>query len=203
MAGRDDSQRLEKEILERISKLAGLYGDAFRSAAGTGMFADGERERIASLVRSANPGPLADAAVKRVFLEILSGAHAAAASVTVAFLGPEGTQSHVAVKELFGESIVSLPQRTIQDVFREVEKEAALYGVVPIENSTEGSVTYTLDELIETNLVIQAEQYVRITYSLLSREKESRRGPQGVQPPAAPWASARDGSRPISRTRRR
>ena len=128
----------------------------------------------------------------------------AVAPVTVAFLGPEGTfTANVAVKELFGESIMPLPQRTIQDVFRQVEAGAARYGVVPIENSTEGSVTYTLDELMETSLIIMAEQYVRITYSLLSRERSMASIRKTLQPSPDRWASARDGSGPTCRTPRR
>jgi len=172
MASTGDIGRIEKEIVERISRLAELYAGEIRAGSGADVIASGEMARIEGLVRGNNPGPLTDVTVKRVFREIIAGAHAAAAPITVAFLGPEGTLSNVAVKELFGESIVSHPQRTIQDVFRQVEKGSARYGVVPVENSTEGSVTYTLDELMETSLGIMAEQYVRITYSLLSRERD-------------------------------
>jgi chorismate mutase/prephenate dehydratase len=96
----------------------------------------------------------------------------AVAPVTVAFLGPEGTFTAIAVRDLFGETITPLPQRTIQDVFQQVEADAARYGVVPIENSTEGSVTYTLDELVETSLVIISEKFVRVSYSLLSPDRD-------------------------------
>ena len=172
MAATGDIGRIEKEIIERVSRLAELYSAEIRAGNGADMFASGEHARLDDVVGRNNPGPLPDETVKRVLREIVAGAHATAAPITVAFLGPEGTLSNVAVKELFGESIVSLPQRTIQDVFRQVEKGTARYGVVPIENSTEGSVTYTLDELMETSLSIMAEQFVRITYCLLSRERE-------------------------------
>ncbi len=173
MGASGDIVRIEKEIIERISRLAGLYAADISAGSGADMFASGELARVEHRVGQNNPGPLTGGTLQRVFREIIAGAHAAVAPLTVAFLGPEGTFTNIAVKELFGESIVPLPQRTIQDVFRQVEAGAARYGVVPIENSTEGSVTYTLDELMETSLSIIAEKYVRITYSLLSRERDA------------------------------
>ncbi|HPG51194.1 MAG TPA: hypothetical protein PLL11_11540, partial [Spirochaetota bacterium] len=100
MASTGDIGRIEKEIVERISRLAELYAGEIRAGSGADVIASGEMARIEGLVRGNNPGPLTDVTVKRVFREIIAGAHAAAAPITVAFLGPEGTLSNVAVKEL-------------------------------------------------------------------------------------------------------
>ncbi len=169
MAERDDIGKMDREIISLISRRTELYLQHLRSRPEGDTFAAEERRRLFDLIASCNAGPLSTDTIRRIYTDILSASMAAVAPVHVAFLGPEGTFTAIAVRGLFGEAITPLPQRTIQDVFLQVEAGAAQYGVVPIENSTEGAVTYTLDELMETNLVIMAEEYVRITYSLLSR----------------------------------
>ena len=95
--------------------------------------------------------------------------------IKVAYLGPEGTFSYTALLEIFGNSAKPVPQNSIQSVFDEVEAGRAVFGVVPVENSTEGSVTYTLDELVETDLKIIAEHLLRIHNSLLSKASEIKK----------------------------
>jgi len=87
---------------------------------------------------------------------------------TVAFLGPPATFSHMACIQHFGNSVRMLPENTIQDVFEAVEKEKADYGVVPVENSTEGQVSLTLDSFIQSEVKICAEIMSRISHDLLS-----------------------------------
>ncbi len=173
MSKKEELEKLDREILRLISRRAGLYVEALRNLPPEEAFDAGHRGRTFALIDETDASPLTPEIMKRLYLEIFSGCLAAVSPVTVAFLGPEGTFTGIAVHEFLGESIVALPQRTIQDVFRQVESGAARFGVVPVENSTEGSVTYTLDELVETDLQILSERYVRITYSLLSREQES------------------------------
>jgi len=170
MAARDDIERMDREIIDLISRRSARYIEELKNRAGDPFGAD-ERAALFDMIARCNNGPLPFDVLRKVYVDILSGAMAAVAPVTVAFLGPEGTFTAIAVREMFGDSITPLPQRTIQDVFQQVEAGAARYGVVPVENSTEGSVTFTLDELVETALVIKAEQYVRVTYSLLSKDK--------------------------------
>ena len=88
--------------------------------------------------------------------------------LTVAFMGPPATFSHMASIQHFGSSIRMLPESTIQDVFEAVEKEKADYGVVPVENSTEGPVSLTLDQFIPSEVKICAEIMTRISHDLLS-----------------------------------
>jgi chorismate mutase / prephenate dehydratase len=89
----------------------------------------------------------------------------------VAFLGPDGTFSHMALTSYFGTGVTALHQSTIPEVFRAVERGEARYGIVPVENSTEGSVTYTMDELTETTLQITGESYEKVTIAIHSREE--------------------------------
>jgi chorismate mutase/prephenate dehydratase len=89
--------------------------------------------------------------------------------LTVAFLGPPATFSHMACIEHFGSSVRMLPENTIQDVFEAVEREKADYGVVPIENSTEGPVSLTSDMFIQSEAKICAEIMIRVSHDLLSR----------------------------------
>jgi chorismate mutase/prephenate dehydratase len=172
MAGRDDIERMDRELIDLISRRSEQYIRILKSRNDGNTYAAEDRSRLDALIEECNRGPLSHEIVKKIYVDILSGSMTAVAPVTVAFLGPEGTFTAIAVRDLFGETITPLPQRTIQDVFQQVEADAARYGVVPIENSTEGSVTYTLDELVETSLVIISEKFVRVSYSLLSPDRD-------------------------------
>ncbi len=116
-----------------------------------------------------NPGPLPNDTLRAIFREIFSGVYALDKPVTVGFLGPETTFTHQAAMTKFGHGALYLPQQTIGDVFDVVERGQALYGVVPVENSTEGSVTHTLDMFTDSTLKISAEINMPIHHNLLSR----------------------------------
>lgn len=127
-------------------------------------------EREAQVLRKAmerNKGPLDDEEMARLFREIMSACLALEQPVKVAFLGPEGTFTQQAALKHFGHSAVSLPMSAIDEVFREVEAGAVNYGVVPVENSTEGVVTHTLDNFMDSNLKICGEVELRIHQNLL------------------------------------
>ncbi len=171
MASREDIERIDREIMDLISRRSALYMEELRKRPAGDLFSAGDRGALFDMIEKFNNGPLSADIIKKIYVDMLSGAMASVAPATVAFLGPEGTFTAIAVRQLFGEAITPLPQRTIQDVFQQVEAGAARYGVVPVENSTEGPVTFTLDELVETSLVIKSEQFVRVTYSLLSRDR--------------------------------
>ena len=116
-----------------------------------------------------NSGPFPREAISPVFREIISACRSLEVQLTVAYLGPPATHTHLACLEHFGSCIQSLPQESIQDVFEAVEKAKASYGMVPIENSTEGVVNRTLDVLIESEVKICGEVLIRISHDLLSR----------------------------------
>jgi chorismate mutase/prephenate dehydratase len=117
----------------------------------------------------ANPGPLADETVARLFREIMSACLALERPLKVAYLGPEGTFTQAAAWKHFGHAMEALPVVSIPDIFREVEAGNCQYGVVPIENSTEGVVTHTLDTFVTSPLNICGEVMLRIHHNLLSQ----------------------------------
>jgi len=127
-----------------------------------------ERE-IYERLSSNNPGPFPNEAIRSVFREIISASLALEAPMRVAFLGPKATFSHLATMEQFGLSAELIPQKSIPAVFEEVEKDRALYGVVPVENSTEGVISHTLDMFMESELKIQSEILLEVSHYLLSK----------------------------------
>ena len=116
-----------------------------------------------------NKGPLSKSALHHVFAEIIAASREIQKHHSVAYLGPEATFTHIAAINYFGQSVNYVPQITIRDIFCEVEKGACHYGVVPVENSIEGSVNYTLDLFFESDLKICAELYHPISHDLLSK----------------------------------
>lgn len=112
-------------------------------------------------------GPLNNEEMARLFREIMSACLALEQPIKVAFLGPEGTFTQQAVNKHFGHSAIPMPMGAIDEVFREVEAGAVNYGVVPVENSTEGVVTHTLDSFIDSNIHICGEVVLRIHQNLM------------------------------------
>src|SRR5262249_58471471 len=129
-----------------------------------------EREsQILQRLVAKNPGPPPADGVRAIWREILSASLALEPPLPVAYLGPAATFTHQAAVRRFGSSAEFRPVRTIADIFDEVERGRAEYGVVPIENSTEGAVNVTLDRLIDTDVSIIGEVTLDITQNLLSR----------------------------------
>lgn len=127
------------------------------------------RERaVLERVLRLNEGPLEEQSVLAIYREIMSAALALEHDVRIAYLGPQATFTHQAARSRFGASVTYEACQTIADVFAAVQKRAAGYGVVPIENSTEGAVTHTLDEFLNTPLKICAEIYLPISHNLMA-----------------------------------
>ncbi len=134
-----------------------------------------EREaQVLRRIMALNDGPLDDEEMARLFREIMSACLALEQPIKVAYLGPEGTFTQQAALKHFGESAVSLPMAAIDEVFREVEAGAVNYGVVPVENSTEGVVNHTLDTFMESSINICGEVVLRIHHHLLVSENTRR-----------------------------
>lgn len=130
-------------------------------------------EREAQVLRKAmerNQGPLSNEEMARLFREIMSACLALENPIKVAYLGPEGTFTQQAALKHFGHSAVVMPFSAIDEVFREVEAGAVNYGVVPVENSTEGVVNHTLDNFMGSNLKICGEVELRIHHNLMVSE---------------------------------
>ncbi|MDQ9171914.1 prephenate dehydratase [Oxalobacteraceae bacterium R-40] len=129
-------------------------------------------EREAQVLRSVaerNPGPLHANDVQTIFREIMSACRALEKRVTVAYLGPVGTFSEQAVYQQFGRAIEGMPCTSIDDVFRAAEAGTADFGVVPIENSSEGVINRTLDLLLQTTLIISGEIGLPVHHSLMTK----------------------------------
>jgi len=165
---RNNIDRIDEEILASLAQRA-------RWAQRIGEIKQGNLyrpEREAQVLRrlaEANPGPLPDQAVQRIFREIMSACLALEQPLKVAYLGPAGTFSESASRKHFGSAPNFLPLATIDDVFRAVEAGNVDYGVVPVENSTEGAVGGTLDLLLANPLRICGEVMLRVHQHLLSR----------------------------------
>jgi chorismate mutase/prephenate dehydratase len=130
-----------------------------------------EREaEVLRAIRARNEGPIRDEEMLRLFREIMSACLAQQEPLKVGFLGPEGTFTQTAVYKHFGHSVRALPFHTIDEIFHEVESGVADFGVVPIENSTEGSVNNTLDMFLTSPLKIAGEIELKIEQHLLGSE---------------------------------
>ncbi|GAB4465946.1 MAG: prephenate dehydratase [Armatimonadaceae bacterium] len=162
---------IDSRLLELLSERAQVVQEVGHSKSQTSsQYFNPERERqIYERLFKNNPGPYSNDAIRAIFREIISASLAMEAPLTVAFLGPAGTFSHRAALNRFGTSSELKPVDTIPDVFSEVERGAVQYGVVPVENSTEGVVAYTLDMFSKTSLKICAEIYVPVTHNLATR----------------------------------
>jgi len=119
-----------------------------------------------------NSGPLDPKKMQILFRNIFSISQEVVKPRRISYLGPEATFTHIAAMNHFGDSSSFFPQPDIRDVFHEVEKERCDFGVVPVENSIEGSVNYTLDLFFESNLKICAEKYLTVSHDLLSKSKK-------------------------------
>ena len=175
---REQIDRLDAQIMDLISARAQCAQEVahVKMDANPGqdvVFYRPEREaQVLRRIKEANPGPLPDEEMARLFREIMSACLALEQPMRVAFLGPAGTFTQAAALKHFGHSVLSVPMPAIDAVFREVESGAARYGVVPVENSTEGMVNHTLDMFISSPLRICGEVQIRIHHHLMRRAGE-------------------------------
>lgn len=167
---------VDERIQELLNERAGLAKKVGLSKNAEGKTVDFYRpEREAQVLRAAlerNKGPLSNEEVVRLFREIMSACLAQQEPLKIAFLGPEGTFSQQAVFKHFGHSVRALPLGTINEVFHEVQAGSADFGVVPIENSTEGMVNNTLDMFISSPLKICGEIELRIQQHLMGKVQD-------------------------------
>jgi len=177
---------LRARIDELDARIVALLNERARAALeigrlkrrdGAAVFAPEREADILKRLKRLNDGPLPDACFQAVYREIVSGCRSLERSLRVCYLGPPGTFSHLAVRERFGASAESVPVRDIASVFEEVARGHTDYGVVPVENSTIGSVTDTLDMFVRYDLKVVAEVVLPIHHNLLAacRRGEVRR----------------------------
>lgn len=160
---------LDEQILKLLNERARLAQAVGHVKGGSLIYRPEREAQVLRRLTEANAGPLSDEAVRLLFQEVMSACRALESSLAIAFLGPEGTFSEAAAIKQFGHAVVRLPAESIDEVFRQVERGEAGYGVVPVENSTEGAVSRTLDLLMQTPLKVCGEVMLRVRQQLLRK----------------------------------
>jgi chorismate mutase / prephenate dehydratase len=165
--------RLDNQIVELLNERTKhvLEIGALKIKAGEEIYAPHRELAVLERVCKLNEGPITNESLRAVYREIMSSALSLEKTMTIAYFGPEATFTHQAAVRKFGSSLNYSPHKTIADVFTEVSKGRADYGVVPVENSTEGSVTHTLDMFVDSELKIVAQIILPIQQCLISKVK--------------------------------
>lgn len=177
---------LRKKIDELDRKIIQLLNDRtqlvleigkLKSEGGQATYAPERETQIYQRIEEMAKGPLPKDALKSIYREVMSAALALERPLTIAYLGPEATFTHLASISKFGSSVKYVPAATISEVFQEVDQKRADYGVIPVENSIEGAVTHSLDRFIDADLKICSEILFEISHHLMSNSplKEIRR----------------------------
>jgi len=156
------------ELLNRRTELAVEIGHLKAKGKGQTYVPDREKQIYDRLLAN-NKGLLSNESIKAIYREIMSGALSIEKPLKIAYLGPPATFTHIAALKKFGSSVTYVDCGNIKDVFAEVEKGRSDYGVVPIENSTEGAVDHTLDMFVESDLKICSEVLLDISHNLLAK----------------------------------
>ena len=164
---REKIDELDTELLNLINQRASLAIEAGETKKKEVIYKPEREADILRKLKKTNSGPLNEQQISNIFKEIISSCRAQEDELDVAFLGPEGTYSESAVKKIFGSSVSKSATETIEEVFKDVAEGKSDYGIVPIENSTEGPINQTLDCLADFNLNICGEVEMLIHHSLM------------------------------------
>ena len=167
---RKQVDQIDKEILRFLNERAKTIQKigAAKLKKGEAIYAPHREKEVLDKLKALNKGPLTQEAIDAIYREIMSFSINLEKKVKIAYLGPPVTYTHQAAQKKFGSSVEYSPCGSISDVFAEVECERSDYGVVPVENSTEGAVNHTLDMFIESPLKIYAEIFLPIHLCLMS-----------------------------------
>ena len=168
---REQIDAIDVQILDLLSRRARLAQDVGHVKAETNapVFRPEREAQVLRGVADRNPGPLKGPEIQTIFREIMSACRSLERRVTVAYLGPAGTFSEQAVYQQFGRAVEGLPCVSIDEVFRATEAGTADFGVVPVENSSEGAINRTLDLMLATTTVISGEVAIAVQHSLMTR----------------------------------
>ncbi len=174
---RQSIDRIDDEILkllnERSKNVVEIGKLKKQSDTEANLHTPGREAEIVDRLMRQNQGPFPNDAIRTVYREIMSASLSLEGPQTVAYLGPRATFTHLACIQKFGESAQYVPVNSIKDVFNEVERGRANFGVVPIENSTEGVVNHTLDMFVDSSLLIYGEVLQEVSHHLLSKADRS------------------------------
>lgn len=164
---------IDQQILQLVNQRAQCAIEVARTkqAEGeTGSFYRPDREaQVLRRIKQLNPGPLSDNTAAHLFREVMSACLALEKPLEVAFLGPEGTFTQQATFKHFGHAVKGIPVPTIHEIFQAVETGHCQFGVVPVENSTEGVIAHTLDRFMASSLKICGEVEIRVHQNLLGK----------------------------------
>ena len=168
---RAEIDRIDRALLDALNERARRVQEVGRikAEAGLEVYSAARERDLLDALRLANSGPFPVEAVEPVFREIISATRSLERRLRVAYLGPEGTFSHLAARKHFGTSMELVPTAAIGEVFAAVERGEVELGLVPVENTTEGVVTQTLDAFADSELSICGEVLLRISQHLLSQ----------------------------------
>ena len=167
--------KLDADIVRLLNERTkhALEIGAWKLQHGQEIYAPHRERAVFQRLRKLNPGPITEASLRAIYREVMSSALYLEKSLKIAYLGPEATFTHQAAIRKFGSSLQYVALRTIGEVFSEVNRDRADYGVVPVENSTEGVVTHTLDMFVDSELKIVAQIVLPIQHCLISRFKHA------------------------------
>ncbi len=177
---RDQIDQIDDQLLDLFNRraacavtVAEVKRDAIENPEDSIDFFRPDREaQVIQRIKSGNQGPLSDDEVGRLVREVMSACLALEQPLKIAYLGPEGTFTQTAALKHFGHSVSTVPMSSIPDVFSSVESGHADYGLVPVENSTEGVISHTLDMFIDSDLKVCGEVEIRIHHHLANRSQD-------------------------------
>ncbi len=186
--------RIDKKIIELLNQRAAevIKVSKLKKEKNLAVYSPEREVSLLNRLKNLNKGPLGGDDIDNIFREVLSACRSQRTVLEIAYLGPQGTFTHLAAIKKFGKKPKYIPTDSISDVFDKVEADEADYGVVPIENSTEGVINYTLDMFFVSPLKICAEVTLNISHALLARSgkniKRVYSNPQ-VFPQCRKWIS--------------
>ena len=177
---RDRIDAIDKQLLELFNQRAGCAVDVAAvkrerseaSGESVDFFRPDREAQVIKRLKSLNAGPLSDDEVGRLIREVMSACLALEQPLKIAYLGPEGTFTQSAALKHFGHSVSTIPMSSIPDVFSSVESGHADYGLVPVENSTEGVISHTLDMFIDSSLQVCGEVEIRVHHHLANQSQK-------------------------------
>jgi chorismate mutase/prephenate dehydratase len=174
---REKIDNIDAEILKSLNRRARVVLDVARLKRDTKakFYVPNREQKIVDRLKKLNKGPFPDSALRPLFREIMSASLSLEEPLKVAFLGPEATFTHLAALRHFGSSVAFDPNSSIRAVFEAVDMGKAQFGVVPIENSNEGVVSYTLDTFMDYDLMIHAEVMLEVSHNLMSRSGDIKK----------------------------
>ena len=160
---------LDDRLLAALNQRAGLARAVGKLKKANTVYRPEREAQVMRRILEANPGPLGREALARVYAEIISACRALEQPIAVSYLGPAGTFSEMAVRKMFGRGVRAMSCVSIEEVFRQAETGSVNFGVVPVENSSEGAIDRTHDLLLSTPLKICAETVLRVRQNLMSK----------------------------------